>query len=71
MAGAATGRRCPERDGLEYHHLHPFGLGGDHSPQNIHLACGTHNTYLAEHDYGREAMSRYRRLKYAVKPVFS
>ena len=67
----ATGRRCPERDGLEYHHLHPFGFGGDHSPQNIHLACRTHNAYLAEHDYGREAMARYRRLKYAFRPFFS
>ena len=38
-----TGRRCPERSRLEYHHLYPFGRGGDHSPQNIHLVCGAHN----------------------------
>ena len=55
------GRRCPERDGLEYHHLYPFGLGGDHSPNNIHLTCKGHNQYLAEHDYGKEAMAQYRR----------
>ena len=55
------GRRCPERDRLEYHHRHPFGLGGDHSPKNIRLMCRAHNDYLAEHDYGREAMVRYRR----------
>ena len=55
------GRRCRERDGLEYHHRHPFGLGGDHSPQNIRLMCRAHNEYLAERDYGREAMARYRR----------
>ena len=66
-----AGRRCPERDGLEYHHLHPFGLGGDHSPQNIQLTCRGHNAYLAEHDYGREAMARHRRVKYAFKPVSS
>jgi hypothetical protein len=54
------GRRCPERDRLEYHHRHPFGLGGDHSPQNVCLMCRAHNQYLAEHDYGREAMARYR-----------
>ena len=56
-----TGRRCPERNGLEYHHQHPFGLGGDHSPQNIRLLCKAHNAYLAEHDYGREVMARRRR----------
>ncbi len=57
----AAGRRCDERDRLEYHHLHPFGLGGDHRPENIRLMCVQHNTYLAEHDYGREAMARFRR----------
>jgi hypothetical protein len=57
---AEQGRRCSERDRLEFHHLHPFGLGGDHSPQNIRLMCRAHNTYLAEQDYGREAMARHR-----------
>ena len=55
-----TGRRCPERNRLEYHHLHPFGYGGDHNPQNIHLACPSHNAHLAEADYGRATMARYR-----------
>ena len=55
------GRRCPERNRLEYHHRIPFGFGGDHSPRNISLACRAHNTYLAEHDYGREAMAEHRR----------
>jgi hypothetical protein len=57
----AAGRRCGERDRLEYHHLRPFGLGGDHRPENIRLMCVQHNIYLAEHDYGREAMARFRR----------
>jgi hypothetical protein len=57
----ASGRRCDERHRLEYHHLHPFGLGGDHRPENIRLMCVQHNAYLAEHDYGREAMARFRR----------
>jgi 5-methylcytosine-specific restriction endonuclease McrA len=55
------GRRCSERDRLEFHHRHPFGLGGDHSRENIRLMCRVHNDYLADHDYGREAMARYRR----------
>jgi hypothetical protein len=55
-----TGRRCPERYRLEYHHVHPFGMGGGHSPENLRLMCRTHNFYLAEHDYGPEAMAAYR-----------
>ena len=57
----ATGRRCPQRDRLEYHHWHPFGMGGDHRPENIRLMCHRHNTYLAEHDYGQKAMRRFTR----------
>lgn len=51
----ASGRRCSERDRLEYHHRHPFGMGGDHSPNNIRLMCRAHNALLAAHDYRREA----------------
>ena len=54
------GRRCPERGRLEYHHRHPFGLGGEPSVRNIVLMCHAHNQYLAEHDYGREVMGRNR-----------
>jgi hypothetical protein len=55
-----SGRRCSERARLEYHHRHPFGLGGDHSLGNIRLMCRPHNLYLAELDYGRKAMARFR-----------
>jgi len=55
------GRRCGARDRLEFHHRHPFGFGGDHSVANISLVCGTHNGYLAEIDYGREAVVVRRR----------
>ena len=54
------GRRCPERHHVEYHHRLPFGFGGDHSPTNLRLLCGPHNRYVAEHDYGKEAMARFR-----------
>jgi len=57
----ASGRRCQERHRLEFHHLHPFGLGGDHRVENIRLLCPIHNRSLADHDYGREAMDRFRR----------
>jgi 5-methylcytosine-specific restriction endonuclease McrA len=55
-----VGRRCPERHRLEYHHLRPFGLGGGHTPENLRLMCRSHNSYLAEHDYGPKAMAAYR-----------
>ena len=55
------GRRCTARQGLEFHHRRPFGCGGDHSVANVSLACKCHNGYLAEVDYGREAIARHRR----------
>jgi hypothetical protein len=55
------GRRCEARQGLEFHHRHPFGYGGDHSVPNIALMCRRHNGYLAELDYGRETIARKRR----------
>ena len=61
------GRRCTERDGLEYHHRHPFGHGGDHSIGGVSSLCRVHNLYLAEIDYGRLAMGRHRRSKAASR----
>jgi hypothetical protein len=55
------GQRCPERDRLEFHHHEPYGVGGDRSAENIRLACEAHNAYMAELDYGKEKMGRYRR----------
>ena len=55
------GRRCTERANLEFHHDDPFARGGDRRPENIHLKCRTHNVYLAERDYGKDVMKRYRR----------
>jgi hypothetical protein len=57
------GRRCSARGRLEFHHLHPFGMGGDHDVGNIRLMCPTHNRYLAEYDYGQTAIRRHQRLE--------
>jgi 5-methylcytosine-specific restriction endonuclease McrA len=59
------GRRCTARDGLDFHHRHPFGHGGDHSVANVSLACRVHNHYLAEVD----AMARHRRSKAPSLPT--
>jgi hypothetical protein len=55
-----SGRRWSERHRLEYHHRHPYGMGGGHSVKNMGLVCRTHTAYLAELDSGREAMARHR-----------
>ena len=57
----AQGRRCSEGIRLEFHHRHPFGRGGDHSPANVALLCVAHNRLMAEHDYGPRSVVRDRR----------
>ena len=57
-----SSRRCTERRGLEFHHHDPFGRGGDHDPAKISLMCRAHNAYLAEREYGRAVMDKFRRL---------
>jgi hypothetical protein len=54
------GKRCTERDRLEFHHSHPFGYGGEHDPDNLRLMCRAHNAYLAEVDYGKKQAWRSR-----------
>jgi predicted restriction endonuclease len=51
------GRRCSERHRLEFHHRHPFGMGGDHRLGNVGLLCAAHNRHLAELDYGQTTMA--------------
>ena len=54
------GRRCTARRRLEFHHRPPYGLQGNHSLENVELACKVHNAFLAERDYGKAKMARYR-----------
>jgi hypothetical protein len=54
------GRRCCERHRLEFHHRRPYGMGGDHSPENISLLCPAHNRYVAELDYGKGAINKHQ-----------
>jgi len=58
---ARDGRRCPERNRLEYHHDDPYGMGGDRSASNVRLLCKCHNLYIAELDFGKDKMDAYRR----------
>lgn len=55
------GQRCSKRHDLEFHHRTPFARGGAHSPDVLCLMCRTHNALMADHDFGKEVMARYRR----------
>jgi len=58
----ARGRRCTARDRLELHHHDvPYGKKGVHSVKNVRIMCRSHNQLLAELEYGKEKMARYRR----------
>jgi hypothetical protein len=52
------GRRCNERAFLEFHHLDPYGMGGEPTVENIELRCRAHNNYEAELFYGRPQPTR-------------
>ena len=46
-------RRCPESGFLEFHHVRPYGAGGEATVENIELRCRAHNAYESEWFYGR------------------
>ena len=54
-------RRCKAHERLEFHHHdRPYGRGGDHRPDGIRLMCRAHNGLMAEREYGKEWMDRFR-----------
>ncbi len=54
------GRRCTERGFLEFHHVAPYGAGGESTADNIQLRCRAHNGYEAERYFGRRPPSVVR-----------
>jgi hypothetical protein len=60
------GRRCSARAWLEFHHRHPFGFGGDNSPDNLVLFCRVHHGLQTAHDHGSAAP--VRRQDSALRP---
>jgi hypothetical protein len=55
-----TGRRCNEKNGVEFDHIDGFALARSHSMDRIRLLCRAHNQHAAEKLYGREFMERAR-----------
>jgi hypothetical protein len=53
-AFVGTSGRCAERGFLEFHHVHPYALGGAATVANIQLRCRAHNDYESRVDFGRD-----------------
>jgi 5-methylcytosine-specific restriction endonuclease McrA len=63
------GRRCPATRAVEYHHIVPYGRGGQHELDNITLRCQAHNQFQADLDFGRGFMNGMRQSEQAARPV--
>jgi len=53
-----SGHRCNARSFAEFHHLDPYGVGGEATVETIELRCRAHNNYEAELFYGRPQPTR-------------
>lgn len=54
---SSDGKRCAERDFLEFDHIVPVARGGaSDDASNIRLLCRTHNQLLARHEFGVDAV---------------
>ncbi len=42
-----NGRRCTEQGFVEFHHVAPYGAGGESTADNVQLRCRAHNGYEA------------------------
>jgi hypothetical protein len=57
---AGEGHRCAARRFLEFHHVQPYGVGGEATIGNIRLRCRAHNAYEAGLFYGGAVRTRRR-----------
>jgi hypothetical protein len=55
---AKSGHRCNSRSFVEFHHLDPYGVGGQATVETVELRCRAHNNYEAELFYGRRQPTR-------------
>jgi hypothetical protein len=63
---AKNGHRCNERAFLEFHHVEPYGIGGETTAANLSLRCRAHNAYEAEVLFGRVDFVREPAARYAT-----
>jgi hypothetical protein len=55
------GRRCATRAYAEFHHVDPYGMGGEGTVDRTELRCRAHNEYEAQLFYGRPWRERATR----------
>lgn len=71
-----NGRRCTVRGFLEFHHIHPYALGGEATARNIQLRCRAHNDYEARvcfgpnNGHGGGGLVREEAVPYGLPAVF-
>ncbi|MBI2606852.1 MAG: hypothetical protein HYW49_12305 [Deltaproteobacteria bacterium] len=58
----ATNRRCESKSGLQFDHIKPFAIGGNHAPENLRHYCRAHNTLVAIEHFGNAKMQPYLKL---------
>jgi hypothetical protein len=66
-----SGRRCNERAFVEFHHVEPYGVGGQPTVGNIQLRCRAHDAFEGVLFYGHGRPSEPRTLpgKSAAPPT--
>lgn len=42
---AGNGRKCGSTDGVEFHHVQPYAVGGEATAANIEMRCRAHNGF--------------------------
>jgi hypothetical protein len=62
-----TGRRCPARAGLQFHHVDPYGRGGATTSANVVLLCGAHHGAATVAAYGPALIARRRATRAAAR----
>lgn len=54
---APDGRRCGSEQGVEFHHVQPYAVGGEATTTNIEMRCRAHNGFEWHRHLERETMS--------------
>ncbi|HUF24348.1 MAG TPA: hypothetical protein VMN81_09490, partial [Vicinamibacterales bacterium] len=53
---ADEGRKCGSTDGVEFHHLQPYAVGGGATVENIEMRCRAHNGFEWEQHLDQETL---------------
>lgn len=54
---ASDGRRCGSTDGVEFHHVQPYAVGGDATAKNIEMRCRAHDGFEWERHLDQESFA--------------